>query len=340
VELVIRPAGSEVPQSIREQLLEAGTLSSPDQPLIAFSVTDTGIGIAAGKMRVIFEAFKQADGTTSRKYGGTGLGLSISREIARLLGGEIHADSQPGRGSTFTLYLPLSQGESGDIPLAVPQLPAGAGEQDGASGGRTRSPGSSLARLRRRSAQPAPQPVQQGQNGASGGGASGVNGHAAANGRGGAQPESWVREGHGGYEGQEGVEGGHPPFSGGFSGEKVLIVDDDIRNVFALTSVLEQHGLTVLYAENGREGIEVLEQYDDIAIVLMDIMMPEMDGYATTTAIRKMPQFAGLPIIALTAKAMKGDREKSIESGASDYVAKPVDTDHLLSLMEHWMHAR
>lgn len=122
-----------------------------------------------------------------------------------------------------------------------------------------------------------------------------------------------------------------------FGGQKVLIVDDDIRNVFALTSVLEQHGLSVLYAENGREGIEVLEQHDDVAVVLMDIMMPEMDGYATTTAIRRMPQFAGLPIIALTAKAMKGDREKAIESGASDYVTKPVDPDHLLTVMEQWM---
>lgn len=122
-----------------------------------------------------------------------------------------------------------------------------------------------------------------------------------------------------------------------FEGEKVLIVDDDIRNVFALTSVLEQHGLSVLYAENGREGIEVLEQHDDVTVVLMDIMMPEMDGYATTTAVRRMPQFAGLPIIALTAKAMKGDREKAIESGASDYVTKPVDPDHLLSVMAQWM---
>ncbi|CAM5713248.1 histidine kinase OS=Streptomyces tendae OX=1932 GN=GUR47_34450 PE=4 SV=1 [Streptomyces tendae] len=122
-----------------------------------------------------------------------------------------------------------------------------------------------------------------------------------------------------------------------FGGQKVLIVDDDIRNVFALTSVLEQHGLSVLYAENGREGIEVLEQHEDVAVVLMDIMMPEMDGYATTTAIRRMPQFAGLPIIALTAKAMKGDREKAIESGASDYVTKPVDPDHLLTVMQQWM---
>jgi CheY-like chemotaxis protein len=146
-----------------------------------------------------------------------------------------------------------------------------------------------------------------------------------------AHDEAWL------HSGQDLVE---PGPTGVFGGEKVLIVDDDIRNVFALTSVLEQHGLQVLYAENGREGIEVLEQHDDVTVVLMDIMMPEMDGYATTAAIRKMPQFAGLPIIALTAKAMKGDREKSIEAGASDYVTKPVDTDHLLSVMQEWMSTR
>ncbi|MDH2393790.1 response regulator, partial [Streptomyces sp. HNM0663] len=142
---------------------------------------------------------------------------------------------------------------------------------------------------------------------------------------------------HGQRAGATGQEASEPRRSFVFDGEKVLIVDDDIRNVFALTSVLEQHGLSVLYAENGREGIEVLEQHDDVTVVLMDIMMPEMDGYATTTAIRRMPQFAGLPIIALTAKAMKGDREKAIESGASDYVTKPVDPDHLLSVMDQWM---
>ncbi|WAL74102.1 response regulator [Kitasatospora sp. YST-16] len=120
----------------------------------------------------------------------------------------------------------------------------------------------------------------------------------------------------------------------------MLIVDDDIRNVFALTSVLEQYGLTVLYAENGREGIEMLEQHEEVALVLMDIMMPELDGYATTEQIRRMPRFSGLPIIALTAKAMKGDREKSLQAGATDHITKPVETDHLLAVMRQHLPVR
>ncbi|MFD4684910.1 HAMP domain-containing protein [Streptomyces sp. NPDC058461] len=325
VELVIRPADADVPVAIREQLLEAGSLREADAPLIAFSVTDTGIGIAASKMRVIFEAFKQADGTTSRKYGGTGLGLSISREIAQLLGGEIHAQSEPGRGSTFTLYLPLHPSElpPQGYQQVVPALEAGdlvasengTRERSELAGAEIETP----AEVRSyQDTQNGPAALFRRRRRAVSGGEPQVG-----------RPDEWapVRQDSTG-QGHRGIR---------FGGEKVLIVDDDIRNVFALTSVLEQHGLSVLYAENGREGIEVLEQHEDVTVVLMDIMMPEMDGYATTSAIRRMPQFSGLPIIALTAKAMKGDREKAIESGASDYVTKPVDPDHLLSVMEQWM---
>jgi hypothetical protein len=124
-----------------------------------------------------------------------------------------------------------------------------------------------------------------------------------------------------------------------FEGKRVLVVDDDVRNAFALTSVLESSGMEVLFAENGKDALELLETDPEVDLVLMDIMMPELDGYETTRAIRSQDRFAGLPIIALTAKAMKGDREKSIESGASDYVTKPVDTDQLLSLMRVWLYS-
>ncbi|WP_435796695.1 HAMP domain-containing protein [Kitasatospora indigofera] len=322
VDLYIRPAGADVPQHVREQLLEAGAIGDPDEELVAFSVSDTGIGIPGNKLREIFEAFKQADGGTSRKYGGTGLGLSISREIARLLGGEIHAESELGRGSTFTLYLPL-RSEAPDpsvherpaaplvrasvgvtpvgTPVPVGENPAEHWAQEVRELAEERRRGA----VERRRAAAAEEVVPRRQTEPA------------------ARPGAVARP-----DGR---------FDGRFDGEQVLIVDDDIRNVFALTSVLEQHGLTVLYAENGREGIEVLEQHEDVSLVLMDIMMPEMDGYATTEAIRRMPQFSGLPIIALTAKAMKGDREKSIEAGATDHITKPVETDHLLTVMHHWL---
>jgi CheY-like chemotaxis protein len=120
------------------------------------------------------------------------------------------------------------------------------------------------------------------------------------------------------------------------SGKKVLVVDDDVRNIFAITSVLESHGLDVLYAENGRDGISALERNPDVDVVLMDVMMPEMDGYETMRAIRSDPTHKALPIIAITAKALKEDREKCIQAGASDYIPKPVDSDKLLELIRLW----
>ncbi len=120
--------------------------------------------------------------------------------------------------------------------------------------------------------------------------------------------------------------------------KRVLIVDDDVRNVFALTSALEAGGMEVIFAENGRDGIDCLRANPDVDLVLMDVMMPELDGYETTRVIRELPEFERLPIIALTAKAMKADRERSIAAGASDYITKPVDTDQLLSLMRVWLY--
>ncbi len=122
------------------------------------------------------------------------------------------------------------------------------------------------------------------------------------------------------------------------AGRKVLVVDDDVRNIFALSSVLERRGMTVLSAGTGREAIETIETTPDLAIVLMDIMMPEMDGYETMQVIRQNPALRRLPIIALTAKAMKGDRERCLEAGASEYLAKPVNTEQLLSALRMWLH--
>ncbi len=237
------------------------SLVSNTQGVVAFAVRDTGIGIPLNNQKLIFEAFQQADGTTSRKYGGTGLGLTISREISRLLGGWMEVESAPAKGSTFTLYLPhsytivdLSKTATGVSPGAesntdVPPLPENAD----------------------------------------------------------------------------------------FTGYKILVVDDDARNIFAIERLLENRLMKVIHAENGKIGIVHLENNPDVDLVLMDMMMPEMDGIEATRLIRKDPRFVDLPIISLTAKAMKGDRDKAIQAGASDYVTKPVDPEKLLSIMHIWL---
>ncbi len=231
--------------------------------VIAFSVEDTGVGIPKDKHRLIFEAFQQADGTTSRRYGGTGLGLSISREIARMLGGEIGVDSEPGQGSTFTLYLPDRT------------TPA----------------------LRRR-------------------------GDTAEIGR---------------HDAGRALGQQLDPRRGSLRGHKVLLVDDDARNLYALGTLLELHGLVVLRADNGHDGLSTLLRVPDVEVVLMDVMMPQMDGYETMRAIRRTEGLGQVPIIALTAQVMKGDREKCLAAGASDYVSKPVDTEHLLARLRSWL---
>jgi signal transduction histidine kinase/HAMP domain-containing protein/CheY-like chemotaxis protein len=228
--------------------------------VVAFQVVDTGIGIAADKLKIIFEAFQQADGTTSRRYGGTGLGLSISREIAHLLGGELEAESVVGQGSTFTLHLPMRRGAP--VPPREP---------------------SAYRRVHQAPGEPAAGPVRG--------------------------PDEVLL------------------------GRRVLIVDDDVRNVFALASALELNGLEVCYADNGDSALEALDGPPPVDAVLMDVMMPGMDGNEAMAAIRARPGHAELPIIAVTAKAMNGDRERSLQAGASDYVTKPVDTEHLLGLL-------
>ncbi|MFL6795647.1 MAG: response regulator, partial [Sphingomicrobium sp.] len=124
------------------------------------------------------------------------------------------------------------------------------------------------------------------------------------------------------------------------AGAKVLIVDDDIRNIFSLTSVLESHDVEVLNAERGKDGVIILEQTPGVDVALIDIMMPDMDGYETMRQIRAQPALADLPLIAVTAKAMKGDRQKCLDAGASDYIAKPVDIELLLALLRVWVARR
>jgi signal transduction histidine kinase/HAMP domain-containing protein/CheY-like chemotaxis protein len=398
---------------------------------VTFSVIDTGIGIAEEKLAVIFEAFQQADGTTSRTYGGTGLGLSISRELARALGGTISVQSTVDRGSIFTLTLRLTAAATGAIAAAGPQFTPAA-------------PSTTSAVLPPRSASALDENLNRGEA---------ISRPTTARpattmhrlvvlDRGGLALHA-IRGLVGRDHGVELVSTGDPeealtlidssppdcliigsrlsktavftlldelarrdqfkrlpvilrldrrvterdqvrlrryepgllprvaesdealaaetalllhPASGpAVAGRdsnddsrafdtsqprlqgRVLLVDDDVRNLFALASLLEDRGLQVVFSETGHEALEILGSGERIDLVLMDIMMPQMDGYETIRAVRGMPSLRSLPIIAVTAKAMQGDREKSIAAGASDYITKPVDPDKLMSLVSGWL---
>jgi two-component system, chemotaxis family, sensor kinase CheA len=243
--------------------------------MFAFSVIDTGIGIEKEKQESIFDAFKQADGTTSRKYGGTGLGLSICRELAQLLGGFIEVTSEIRNGSTFTLYLPSRQMNNKIVNISTARSEA----------------------------------------------AVSVEANYLVN-----SNDQVLKEGSMLKHGKSILKN-----------KKILIVDDDIRNVYALTIALENYDMEILVAENGREALEVLKEHPKTDLILMDIMMPEMDGFEAIQHIRKISIFETIPIIALTAKAMKHSREECLEAGATDYISKPINLEQLFSLMQVWL---
>lgn len=246
---------------------------------IALSVSDTGIGIPPEKHALIFEAFQQADGATSRKYGGTGLGLSICAEFAKLLGGSIMVESEEGKGSKFTVLIPSLKKGIEDIQLLD------LSQEETAKVIYGESALTSVA----------------------------------------ATTEVEVKT------------NAIPDDKDIFAGKHVLLTDDDPRNIFALKKVLEKNGMNVVEARDGIECLETMQQRSDIDIVLMDIMMPRMDGYEAISKLRNELGFDNLPIIALTAKAMKQDREKCLEAGASDYISKPIVMEQLLSAMRVWL---
>lgn len=401
---------------------------SGKQTAFSFSVADTGIGISKEKQTHIFEAFQQADGTTSRRYGGTGLGLSIVREIANLLNGEIVVESEEGKGSRFTFYAADLQEEDMNPDRAIngikntaakeieaAQLEVASSnseqEQQGQEASSDQEKGSVVRRLLIVDNDPRQRADLMELIGeknviikAVSSGSEAIEelkfnkfdfivldlGLPDTNGfdllekiktmagnenlhifiytgreltykeeihlkkytntiiikdeqsprRLMDELELYLNTGIGIQDANNQADASQVLIQSELEGKRILLADDDVRNVFALMSFLEQYGMEITFAENGRESIKALERDPAIDLVLMDIMMPEMDGYEAIQKIRENPKFAGLPIIALTAKAMKEDREKCLEAGANDYIVKPFDPNQLISLLRVWMYRK